>query len=55
MTGGGFGGYTVNMVRPEDALKFQAAISHAYQGRFGLTPEIYPCRPSTGAGEVKAA
>jgi galactokinase len=55
MTGGGFGGCTVNMVRPDSALKFQAAISHAYQARFGLTPEIYPCRPSAGAGEIIAA
>jgi len=54
MTGGGFGGCTVNMVQPEQALRFQAAISEAYQKRFGLTPEIYPCRPSAGAGEVTA-
>ncbi len=54
MTGGGFGGCTVNMVRPEDALAFQAAISHAYQQRFNLTPELYPCRPSAGAGELDA-
>jgi len=54
LTGGGFGGCTVNMVRPEDALPFQAAISHAYQERFNLTPEIYPCRPSAGAGELSA-
>lgn len=55
MTGGGFGGCTVNMVHPEDALDFQAAISHAYQSRFNLTPDIYPCRPSAGAGEVRVA
>ena len=42
MTGGGFGGCTVNMVRPDAALKFQAAISHAYQARFGLTPGDLP-------------
>jgi galactokinase len=54
MTGGGFGGCTVNMVRPDAALPFQAAISHAYQTRFHLTPEIYPCRPSAGAGELIA-
>jgi len=54
MTGGGFGGCTVNMVQPEQALRFQAAISEAYQKRFGLTPEIYPCRPSAGVGEVTA-
>ena len=55
MTGGGFGGCTVNMVRPDAVLRFQAAISDAYQARFGLTPDIYPCRPSAGAGEVSAA
>jgi galactokinase len=55
MTGGGFGGCTVNMVQPEDALEFQAAISHAYQNRFNLTPDIYPCRPSAGASEVTIA
>lgn len=52
MTGGGFGGCTVHMVQPEKTLGFQAAISEAYQKRFGLTPEIYPCRPSAGAAEV---
>jgi len=55
MTGGGFGGCTVNMVRPDAVLRFQAAISEAYQTRFGLTPDIYPCRPSAGAGEVTAS
>jgi galactokinase len=55
MTGGGFGGCTVNMVRSDAVLRFQAAISDAYQKRFGLTPDIYPCRPSAGAGEVSAS
>ena len=54
MTGGGFGGCTVNLVRPDLVLQFQAAVSHAYQERFNLTPEIYPCRPSAGAGEITA-
>ncbi len=55
MTGGGFGGCTVNMVRPDAVLGFQATISEAYESRFGLTPDIYPCRPSAGAGEVTAS
>jgi galactokinase len=54
MTGGGFGGCTVIMVQPDSAIQFQAALSHAYQGRFDLTPEMYPCRPSPGAGEITA-
>jgi galactokinase len=52
MTGGG-GCCTLNMVDSEEALHFQAAISEAYQARFGLTPEIYPCRPAAGAGEIR--
>ena len=55
MTGGGFGGCTVSMVQPDGVLRFQAALSEAYQKRFGLTPDIYPCQPSAGAGEVSAS
>ncbi|HWQ55359.1 MAG TPA: galactokinase [Bryobacteraceae bacterium] len=52
MTGGGFGGCTVNLMRPEAAGAFRDAIAAAYQKRFGVVPQIYPCRPSAGAGEV---
>jgi galactokinase len=52
MTGGGFGGCTVTMLRPDAATRFQREISDAYQGRFGVIPRIYPCHPSAGAGEI---
>ena len=52
MTGGGFGGCTVNLVRTENAPAFQQAISDAYQKATGLLPEIYVCRASQGAEEV---
>jgi len=52
MTGGGFGGCTLNLVDPDYALAFQAMIADAYEKQFGKTPEIYPCRPSAGAGEL---
>jgi galactokinase len=52
MTGGGFGGCTVNLVRRDAAEGFAPAIQDAYQRRFGLTPQIYPCVPSAGAGEL---
>ncbi len=52
MTGGGFGGCTVNLVRPGDVAEFSERITDAYTARFGITPSIYPCRPSAGAGEV---
>jgi galactokinase len=53
MTGGGFGGCTVNLLRRGTAGRFKSTISHAYRERFGVTPQIFDCRPSDGAGEVK--
>jgi galactokinase len=52
MTGGGFGGCTVNLVRPESAERFQRDIRSAYQERFKIDPAIYHCRPAQGAGEL---
>lgn len=52
MTGGGFGGSTVNLLRPDASGRFQEAIGNAYRDRFGVTPQIFVCRPSAGAGEV---
>ncbi|MBM3749145.1 MAG: galactokinase, partial [Acidobacteria bacterium] len=52
MTGGGFGGCTVSLVRPEAVGEFQERITAAYQERFQLTPQVFPCRPSAGAGEI---
>ena len=53
MTGGGFGGCTVNLLRQGSSERFRAAITQAYQERFGITPQIFLCRPSGGAEEVK--
>jgi galactokinase len=53
MTGGGFGGCTVNLMRPQVSESFQAAMGRAYKQRYRNQPEIYPCRPSGGAGEVQ--
>ena len=53
MTGGGFGGCTVTMLRPDAAARFGEEITRAYQRQFQTTPQVYPCRPSAGAGEVK--
>ncbi len=52
MTGGGFGGCTVNLVRPDAAERFQREMKSAYQERFHIDPAIYHCRPSQGAGEL---
>jgi galactokinase len=52
MTGGGFGGCTVNLVRPDAAEYFTREIRSAYKDRFGIDPAIYRCVPSNGAGEI---
>ena len=53
MTGGGFGGCTVTLLRTEAAAAFRKAIARAYEEAMGVTPRIYSCEPSEGAGEVK--
>jgi len=50
MTGGGFGGCTVTMLLPAAVEAFSAQIALAYQRRFQVTPKIYRCNPSAGAG-----
>ena len=55
MTGGGFGGCTVNMMRPEAVQPFSARLGRAYEECFGVQPQIYPVRPSAGAGELRPA
>jgi galactokinase len=52
MTGGGFGGCTVTLLRAELAPAFEAQISAAYQARFDVNPSVYACRPSDGAAEL---
>jgi len=53
MTGGGFGGCTVNLLRRGASQCFRSEIAQAYKERFGMTPQMFECRPSCGAGEVK--
>jgi len=53
MTGGGFGGCTVTMLRPDATHRFREEIAKEYEGQFGIHPAIYDCIPSQGAGEVK--
>ncbi len=49
MTGGGFGGCTVNLVRQETAEAFAEAVRRGYQDPLGLKAEIYICKASQGA------
>lgn len=52
MTGGGFGGCTVNLVREESADDFAQAIAERYRQRTGTNPDVYLCTAEDGAGEV---
>jgi len=52
MTGGGFGGSTVNLVREEQADEFRARVAEEYEQVTGLKPEIYVCSAGNGAEEV---
>jgi galactokinase len=49
MTGGGFGGCTVNLLRASVAAAFKEHIAQAYQEATGIIPEIYICEPAQGA------
>lgn len=55
MTGGGFGGCTVNLVREEAVASLRETLARKYREATGISPDVYVCRPSQGAGEVAAA
>jgi galactokinase len=50
MTGGGFGGCTINMVNAASGERFAREIAEAYRGETGVTPEVYICSTADGAG-----
>ena len=52
MTGGGFGGCTVNLVDPSTVDQFQRGLRDAYHGRFNIEPAFYAVSPSAGAGRI---
>jgi galactokinase len=52
MTGGGFGGCTVNLVEPGQVENFRQQLDKAYRERFPLKPAFYDCVPAAGAGRV---
>jgi len=54
MTGGGFGGCTVNLVRAGAAAAFAATVRAGYEAATGRVPEIYTCVASDGAGRYDA-
>ena len=52
MTGAGFGGCAVALVRKDSVEAFGEAVRAGYRSRSGLDALVYVCQPSNGA-EVK--
>ena len=52
MTGGGFGGCTVNIVDRAATAEFKKHIASEYQGATGRHPDIFVCDTSQGAERV---
>ena len=53
MTGGGFGGCAVALVRADAAQDFAATVADCYQESTGLTPNVYVCTATDGARVIK--
>ncbi len=52
MTGGGFGGCTINLVSKERASAFTGDITKRYKEKTGIDPQIYVTTAADGAGQV---
>jgi galactokinase len=55
LTGGGFGGCTINLVRAENVPQFKDLISTEYKNKTGRIPETYVSRPAGGAEEISTS
>jgi galactokinase len=49
LTGAGFGGFTVNLVKEEAAPAFMAGLVEGYRQKSGKDTQVYLCRASAGA------
>jgi galactokinase len=48
ITGGGFGGCTINLIESSAAKEFQERVGAEYEATSGLRPDILICEPSQG-------
>jgi galactokinase len=51
MTGGGFGGCTINLVDVDHVERFKRIVAEGYEQVTSLKPEIYVCEASKGASQ----
>jgi galactokinase len=52
MTGGGFGGCTVNLVHADGVESFRQDIASQYERATGHKPDVFVCTPAEGAQEI---
>jgi galactokinase len=52
LTGGGFGGCTINLVEQDKAKAFAEELGRRYAAKTGIQPEIHICHASGGAHRV---
>ena len=52
LTGGGFGGCTINLVERDHAVDFSEALAARYSDETGIVPQIHICHASGGAHRV---
>ena len=50
MTGGGFGGCTINLVEHGNSDAFSKQVAARYRAKTGITPELFVCSAANGAG-----
>jgi galactokinase len=49
LTGGGFGGCTINLVERSQAKAFAEELGKRYAAKTGIVPQIHICHASEGA------
>lgn len=52
MTGGGFGGCTINLVRSDYIESFKLSVGKAYEEATGIKADIYVCSAADGVGRT---
>ncbi|MGA6950121.1 MAG: galactokinase, partial [Candidatus Sulfotelmatobacter sp.] len=52
MTGGGFGGCTINLVRKDCVAEFKTRIANGYRSSTGRAADIYVCSATNGVKRV---
>jgi galactokinase len=53
LTGGGFGGCTINLVEQSQAAAFAASLAGLYAAQTGIVPQVHICHASGGAHRLQ--